>query len=211
MKLCILFQVFSWHTAVLTVLFLFVAYQGCSLVFSLMWTLTLFLLILLLVLRIMAQEKHFVITLYINMPQVHEDGEKIRRAPSHPLPIFDDNLKEETKKRTVYCKGFAKDGSVTLDNLLEFFKQYGPYDTVLVGSNLLHCIASLLLLLILLSVLSMLLLLLILLSVLSILLSILLFILQLHILVLHICFLFSRCGISLTESQRSRDSKVQCW
>lgn len=37
-------------------------------------------------------------------------------------------------KRTVYCKGFAKDGSVTLDDLLEFFKQYGPYDTVLVGT-----------------------------------------------------------------------------
>ena len=35
-------------------------------------------------------------------------------------------------KRTIYCKGFAKDGSVTLDHLLEFFKQYGPYDTVLV-------------------------------------------------------------------------------
>lgn len=63
--------------------------------------------------------------------EVHEEGQKIRRAPSHPLPIFDDNLKEETMKRTIYCKGFAKDGSVTLDNLLEFFKQYGPYDTVL--------------------------------------------------------------------------------
>ncbi|KAG0727410.1 La [Chionoecetes opilio] len=63
--------------------------------------------------------------------EVHEEGLKIRRSPSHPLPIFDDNLKEETMKRTVYCKGFAKDGSVTLDNLLVFFKQYGPYDTVL--------------------------------------------------------------------------------
>lgn len=63
--------------------------------------------------------------------EVHEDGLKIRRSLSHPLPIFDDNLKEETMKRTIYCKGFAKDGSVTLDHLLEFFKQYGPYDTVL--------------------------------------------------------------------------------
>ena len=65
--------------------------------------------------------------------QVHEEGLKIRRSLTHPLPIFDDNLKEETMKRTIYCKGFAKDGSVTLDHLLEFFKQYGPYDTVLVG------------------------------------------------------------------------------
>lgn len=76
-----------------------------------------------------------IVTSFINTQQVHEDGGKIRRSPSHPLPIFDDNLREETKKRTIYCKGFAKDGSVTLDNLLEFFKQYGPYDTVLVGSS----------------------------------------------------------------------------
>lgn len=64
--------------------------------------------------------------------QIHEDNEKIRRAPSHPLPIFNDDVKKETMKRTVYCKGFPKDGSVNLDHLLEYFKEYGPYETVLV-------------------------------------------------------------------------------
>lgn len=63
--------------------------------------------------------------------EVHENNEKIRRSASHPLPIFNDELKEETMKRTIYCKGFAKDGSVKLDDLLEYFKQYGPYETVL--------------------------------------------------------------------------------
>ncbi|XP_042229582.1 la protein homolog [Homarus americanus] len=63
--------------------------------------------------------------------EVHENNEKIRRAPSHPLPIFNDEVKEETMKRTIYCKGFPKDGSVSLDDLLEYFKQYGPYETVL--------------------------------------------------------------------------------
>lgn len=63
--------------------------------------------------------------------EVHESNSKIRRAPTHPLPIFDDKMKEETMKRTVYCKGFPKDGSLTLDDLLEYFSKYGPYETVL--------------------------------------------------------------------------------
>ncbi|XP_045620201.2 la protein homolog [Procambarus clarkii] len=63
--------------------------------------------------------------------EIHENNEKIRRSPSHPLPIFNDELKEETMKRTIYCKGFPKDGSVKLDDLLEYFKKYGPYETIL--------------------------------------------------------------------------------
>ncbi|XP_066945149.1 la protein homolog [Macrobrachium rosenbergii] len=66
-----------------------------------------------------------------NIIEVHENNEKIRRVPTRPLPVFNDEVKEETVKKTVYCKGFPKDGSVTLDDLLEFFKQYGPYETVL--------------------------------------------------------------------------------
>lgn len=62
--------------------------------------------------------------------EVHENSEKIRRSPSHPLPIFNDEVKLETVKRTIYCKGFPKDGSLTLDHLLEYFQQYGPYETV---------------------------------------------------------------------------------
>ncbi|XP_042891518.1 la protein homolog [Penaeus japonicus] len=63
--------------------------------------------------------------------EIHESNGKIRRSPGQPLPIFDDKIKEETMKRTVYCKGFPKDGSLTLDDLLEYFKAYGPYETVL--------------------------------------------------------------------------------
>ncbi|XP_076042363.1 lupus La protein homolog B-like [Oratosquilla oratoria] len=65
-----------------------------------------------------------------DLMEIHEDKQKIRRSTNIPLPVFDEDMKEETKKRTVYCKGFPKDGSCTLDTLLEYFKQYGPYDTV---------------------------------------------------------------------------------
>lgn len=64
-----------------------------------------------------------------NILEIHEDNEKIRRVPSRPLPVFNDEVKEETVKRTVYCKGFPR--NVELDELLEFYKQYGPYETVL--------------------------------------------------------------------------------
>ncbi|XP_018021467.1 la protein homolog [Hyalella azteca] len=55
---------------------------------------------------------------------------KIRRSVDEPLPELDEDLKEESIKRTIYCKGFPKDGSVTLDELLEYFKQFGSYDSV---------------------------------------------------------------------------------
>ncbi|KAK3868201.1 hypothetical protein Pcinc_026389 [Petrolisthes cinctipes] len=64
--------------------------------------------------------------------EVDDSNEKIRRLPSQPLPAqSEEELREEALKRTVYCKGFPKDGSTTLDKLLEYFKQYGPYETVL--------------------------------------------------------------------------------
>lgn len=65
-----------------------------------------------------------------DLMEIHEDNQKIRRSTNIPLPVFDEDMKEETKKRTIYCKGFPKDGSCTLDTLLEYFKQYGPCDTV---------------------------------------------------------------------------------
>lgn len=69
-----------------------------------------------------------------------DSNEKIRRLPSRPLPAqSEEELREEARKRTVYCKGFAKDDSTTLDKLLEFFKQYGPYETVLVSFALIFC------------------------------------------------------------------------
>ncbi|KAK7081634.1 hypothetical protein SK128_021424 [Halocaridina rubra] len=66
-----------------------------------------------------------------NIVEVHESNEKIRRIPSRPLQPYSDEVKEETVKKTVYCKGFPKDGSCTLDDLLEFFNKYGPCESVL--------------------------------------------------------------------------------
>lgn len=63
--------------------------------------------------------------------EISEDKLKIRRDPKKPLPIFNDDVKAETMKRTIYCKGFPKDGAATLDVLLKYFQNYGPYETVL--------------------------------------------------------------------------------
>ena len=62
-----------------------------------------------------------------------EEGQKIRRSVSKPLPELTEGLQEDSIKRTVYCKGFPKDGSVTLDDLLEYFKTHGEYDSVRVS------------------------------------------------------------------------------
>jgi len=62
--------------------------------------------------------------------EVAEDNTKIRRSPDHALPGDTEGLNEEFVKRTIYCKGFPKDGSCTLDHLLEYFKQFGEYDAV---------------------------------------------------------------------------------
>jgi len=63
--------------------------------------------------------------------EISEDKLKIRRDPNRPLPLYNDDVKSETMKRTIYCKGFPKDGSANLDVLLKYFKSYGPYETVL--------------------------------------------------------------------------------
>ncbi|KAB7503593.1 La-like protein [Armadillidium nasatum] len=62
--------------------------------------------------------------------EVDEEKKKIRRSPDNPLPYFGEDLKAETLKRTIYCKGLPKDGSVNLDKLLEHFKPYGPFETI---------------------------------------------------------------------------------
>ncbi|CAL4207250.1 unnamed protein product [Meganyctiphanes norvegica] len=63
--------------------------------------------------------------------EISEDKVKIRRDPNRPLPTYNDDVKAETMKRTIYCKGFPKDGTATLDTLLKYFQNYGPYETVL--------------------------------------------------------------------------------
>jgi len=62
--------------------------------------------------------------------EVDSSGEKIRRSKTVPLPDLTENIEEESVKRTIYCKGFPKDGSIDLDHLLSFFKSFGEYDAV---------------------------------------------------------------------------------
>merc|ERR1711915_331753 len=61
--------------------------------------------------------------------EVDSKEQNIRRSKDNPLPDLDEDIQEEAKKRTVYCKGFPKEG-VDLDKLLVFFKQFGQYDAV---------------------------------------------------------------------------------
>ena len=62
--------------------------------------------------------------------KVDVENKKIRRNPTKPLPIFDDEMKAECIKRTVYLKGFPKDGSTTLDKLMEHFDKDGPFENI---------------------------------------------------------------------------------
>jgi len=62
--------------------------------------------------------------------EVNDDGDKIRRSTKNPLPDISEGSEEETTKRTIYLKGFPKDGSVNLDILQEFFKPFGEYDAI---------------------------------------------------------------------------------
>jgi len=70
--------------------------------------------------------------------EVDAEGTKIRRSVAKPAPDFSEGLQEESVKRTVYVKGFPKDGSCTLDDLLEFFKPHGEYDSVRMRKYLCH-------------------------------------------------------------------------
>ncbi|XP_037082972.1 la protein homolog [Pollicipes pollicipes] len=61
--------------------------------------------------------------------EVSEDKTKIRRCPDKPLPELSDARRQEIIARSVYMKGFPKEGC-TLDMLLEFLKSYGKTDNV---------------------------------------------------------------------------------
>jgi len=61
--------------------------------------------------------------------EVDSKEQNIRRSKDAPLPDLDEDVEEAAKKRTVYCKGFPKEGT-DLDHLLAFFKQFGEYDAV---------------------------------------------------------------------------------
>lgn len=53
--------------------------------------------------------------------EVCESSSKIRRV--QPLPEETEERVSEVKARTVYCKGFPKEG-MNIDKLLEFFKDF---------------------------------------------------------------------------------------
>nr|CAG4637323.1 EOG090X0CQA [Ceriodaphnia reticulata]SVE73173.1 EOG090X0CQA [Ceriodaphnia reticulata] len=55
--------------------------------------------------------------------EVSESTSKIRRSKDKPVPEETPELVAEVKSRTVYCKGFPKEGT-TIDKVLEFFKAY---------------------------------------------------------------------------------------
>jgi lupus La protein len=55
------------------------------------------------------------------MMEVDEEGQRIRRNPDLELKEFNDEVKKETMRNTVYLKGFNKEDT-TLDELLNHFK-----------------------------------------------------------------------------------------
>jgi len=55
--------------------------------------------------------------------EVSEDKSKLRRVPSKPVPVYDDNYKRLQKNRTAAIKGLDKDAN--LDKLQDFFEPYG--------------------------------------------------------------------------------------
>jgi hypothetical protein len=66
--------------------------------------------------------------------QVSDDKKKIRRSPDSPLPVMNEERRQELMSRTVYCKGFPRDDT-TLDNLLEFFSSYGLIENIQVMTS----------------------------------------------------------------------------
>lgn len=66
--------------------------------------------------------------------QVSDDKKKIRRSPDLPLPVMNEERRQELMSRTVYCKGFPRDDT-TLDNLLEFFSSYGSIENIQVMTS----------------------------------------------------------------------------
>ncbi|XP_076344889.1 la autoantigen-like isoform X2 [Tachypleus tridentatus] len=60
--------------------------------------------------------------------QISEDGNKIRRDPSKPLPEKTKSYHDEMMSRTAYAKGFPR--NTCLDDVLEFFESYGKVENV---------------------------------------------------------------------------------
>lgn len=60
--------------------------------------------------------------------EVDEDGKKIRRSPSQPLPEHNEERRSDLKRRCVYAKGFPVDAS--LDDIQEFLEKFGGIEHI---------------------------------------------------------------------------------
>ena len=61
--------------------------------------------------------------------ELSDSAQKIRRSTDKPIPEDSDERKQEMKLKTVYCKGFPREGA-TIDKLLDFFKEYPTVENV---------------------------------------------------------------------------------
>ncbi|RUS90008.1 hypothetical protein EGW08_002195 [Elysia chlorotica] len=60
--------------------------------------------------------------------EVSEDGKKIRRSPSKPLPGDSKERRDAVTSRTVYANRFPLDAN--LDELMLFFESFGPVENI---------------------------------------------------------------------------------
>lgn len=71
--------------------------------------------------------------------EISEDETKIRRIKSKPVPAETEEYLQEIKERTIYCKGFPKQGT-TLDKLIEYFASYQKVENVKVTFTIQSCV-----------------------------------------------------------------------
>lgn len=64
-----------------------------------------------------------------------EDGTKVRRSPDKPLPELCENFRKTLVAKSIYCKGFPT-SDITLDDILDYFEQYGPLDNLIMRNYL---------------------------------------------------------------------------
>ena len=61
--------------------------------------------------------------------EVCDSSKKIRRSKDKPVPEESEERKLQIKQRTVYCKGFPREGT-NIDKILEFFKDYPTVENI---------------------------------------------------------------------------------
>lgn len=61
--------------------------------------------------------------------QISEDNTKVRRSPEVPVPEMNEERRKELSSRTIYAKGFPKDG--TLDDILKYFKKFDEVENII--------------------------------------------------------------------------------